>query len=140
MGRMKRAHLNPNKCNCISSDATCSNCLRKESAANSKTGSLRFNTGKPGSSELDPAFIMGIADVMTKAREKYDRANWAKGNDWSVPYDSMMRHLMAFQAGDDFDKETGKHHLLHAATNIMFLYYYYNNFPELDDRIFKKKK
>jgi hypothetical protein len=109
-------------------------------AANPKTGSQRFNAGKPGSSEVDPAFILGVADVMTKAREKYDRANWAKGNDWSVPYDSMMRHLMAFQSGEEFDKETGKHHLLHAATNIMFLYYYWQNFPELDDRIFKRKE
>jgi hypothetical protein len=108
--------------------------------ANPQTGSLRFNSGKPQTSEIDPEFIIGIAKVLTKSREKYERANWALGNNWSVPYESMMRHLMAFQAGEEFDNESGQHHLLHAATNIMFLYYYSQNFPQFDDRIFKKVK
>jgi hypothetical protein len=109
-------------------------------AANPQTGSKRYNSGKPQTSEIDPAFIIGIAEVLTKSREKYERANWALGNNWSVPYESMMRHLMAFQAGEEIDSESGKHHLLHAATNIMFLYYYTQTFPEFDDRIFKGKK
>lgn len=124
---------------------SCSKCddnirdLISKEVANPTTGSKRYNTGKPQTSEIDPEFIIGIAKVLTKSREKYERANWALGNNWSVPYESMMRHLMAFQAGEENDAESGQHHLLHAATNIMFLYYYSQQFPEFDDRVFKKK-
>lgn len=101
--------------------------------------SQRLNTGKPQCNEIDPAFILGIAKVLTKSREKYDRANWTKSTDWRTPYDSAMRHLLAFQSGEDNDAETGQSHLLHCATNLMFLHYYANTQPENDDRIFKKK-
>ena len=103
------------------------------------TKSTRYNQGKPQSNEIDPAFILGIAKVLTKSREKYDRANWIKSTSWEIPYDCLMRHIMAFQSGEDFDKESGNHHLLHAATNLMFLYYYVQTQPENDSRIFKKE-
>lgn len=103
------------------------------------TGSLRFNTGKVQLREVDPDFILGIGEVLTKSREKYPAFNWCKDTAFSVPYESMMRHLMSFQKGDDFDSESGKHHLLHVATNVMFLYYQYLNHPEMDDRGFKTR-
>jgi Domain of unknown function (DUF5664) len=103
------------------------------------TGSLRFNTGKPQTNEIDPSFILGMGEVLTRSRSKYPAFNWQKDTPFSVPYDSAMRHLMAFQAGDDIDKESQCHHLLHVATNIMFLYYHYNNKSENDDRGFKNK-
>lgn len=103
--------------------------------------SARFNEGKIQTREIDPNFILGIGEVLTKSRAKYEHFNWAKKTNFSVPYESLMRHLMAFQNGEDFDSETQSHHLLHAATNIMFLYYHaINNSEESDDRFFKKKK
>jgi hypothetical protein len=125
---------------CPDCDADIRGTPPQQSPANPQTGSLRFNTGKTQTSEIDPSFIIGIGEVLTKSREKYPKANWMRGNDWSVPYESMMRHLMAFQSGEEIDKESGKAHLLHAATNIMFLYYYSQTFPEFDDRLFKKEK
>lgn len=105
-----------------------------------KQESLRFNTGKIQTKEIDPDFVLGIGDVLTKSREKYPAFNWCKPTPFSVPYESMMRHLMAFQKGEEFDVESGKHHLLHVATNVMFLYYQLMNHPEMDDRGFKKEK
>lgn len=103
--------------------------------------SLRLNDGKVQTREIDPAFILGIGEVLTKSREKYDHFNWTKKTKFSTPYESMMRHILSFQSGEDFDKETNSHHLLHAATNIMFLYYHAtNNLEESDDRFFKKDK
>jgi hypothetical protein len=106
----------------------------------SKTGSMRFNVGKPQLSELDPQFLLGMGRVLEKARLKYKRGNWALGNNYSVPYDSALRHLLAWQSGESLDSESGQNHLLHCALNIMMLHYYENNFPEMDDRIFKGKK
>ena len=99
--------------------------------------SQRHNKGKIQTREIDPDFILGIGEVLTKSREKYDAFNWQKDTPFSVPYESLMRHLMAFQKGEEFDKESGCHHLLHIATNVMFLYYHRNN-SKMDDRGFKK--
>lgn len=100
--------------------------------------SQRHNKGKIQTREVDPDFILGIGEVLTKSREKYDAFNWQKDTPFSVPYESLMRHLMAFQKGEEIDSESGCHHLLHVATNVMFLYYHRNNI-KMDDRGFKKK-
>lgn len=103
--------------------------------------SKRYNSGKVQTREIDPNFILGIGEVLTKSRAKYEHYNWCKPTKLSTPYESMMRHIMAFQSGEDFDKETQSHHLLHAATNLMFMYYHITNNPEdSDDRFFKKDK
>lgn len=103
--------------------------------------SARYNEGKIQTREIDPNFILGIGEVLTKSRAKYDHYNWCKPTQLSTPYESMMRHILAFQKGEDFDNETGSHHLLHAATNLMFMYYHITNNPEeSDDRFFKKDK
>lgn len=106
----------------------------------SSTGSLRYNTNKPQTNEISPSFILGMGAVLEKARAKYPRGNWEKGNDYSVPYDSMMRHILAWQSGQKNDSETGLSHLHHAALNLMMLAYYEEHYPEFDDRIFKKDK
>jgi hypothetical protein len=112
-----------------------------EALKNNNPTSARYNQGKIQTREVDPAFILGIGDVLTASRAKYDHFNWCKPTKLSTPYESAMRHLMAFQSGEDFDKETSKHHLLHVATNIMFMYYHITNNPEeSDDRFFKKDK
>ena len=111
---------------------------KKESE--SPTGSLRYNKGKPKMSTIPPDFLLGLAEVMTMGEEKYGRYNFAKGNYVSVPYDSCMRHLMAYMSGEKNDNESGQHHLFHAAVNIMMMWLYDENFPEMDDREFKKEK
>ena len=100
--------------------------------------SLRFNEGKIQTREIDPDFILGIGEVLTKSRAKYEHFNWQKPTAFSTPYESLMRHLMLFQKGEEFDTESNAHHLLHAATNIMFLYYHSKNNTGIDDRGFKK--
>lgn len=103
--------------------------------------SARHNSGKTQTRELDPSFILGMGDVLTKSRAKYEHFNWCKPTKLSTPYESAMRHLMAFQSGENIDPETGLSHLLHVATNIMFMYYHITNNPEFsDDRFFKKEK
>lgn len=109
--------------------------------AEDSSQSKRLNQGKIQTREIDPSFILGIGEVLTKSRAKYDHFNWCRPTKLSTPYESMMRHILAFQSGEDVDKETGSHHLLHAATNIMFMYYHIINNPEeSDDRFFKKDK
>lgn len=102
--------------------------------------SARHNQGKVQVREVDPAFIIGLGEVLTASRQKYDEGNWQKPTNYSTPYESAMRHLMKFWSGEEFDEETSKHHLLHAATNLMFLYYHTRSGVGTDDRLFKKEK
>jgi hypothetical protein len=48
-------------------------------------------------SNIPPEFILGMAEVLTYGEQKYGRANWKKGNNFSVPYDSAMRHILQWQ-------------------------------------------
>lgn len=102
--------------------------------------SARHNTGKVQVREVDPAFIMGLGEVLTASRAKYDEGNWMNETKFSTPYESCMRHLMKFWSGEEIDEETSKHHLLHAATNLMFLYFHQTSGKGIDDRLFKKDK
>jgi len=105
------------------------------------TGSLRFNKDKPSCHHIPPSFIIALADLMTESAKKYSRWNYAKGQPYTVPYDSLMRHLHEFMDGEDTDPESGKSHLLHIAANAMIMWttqqYQIKTHPELDDR-FKK--
>ena len=123
------------------SSTNCSIILTADSINTSSPASLRYNSNKIQTREVDPKFILGIGDVLTKSREKYPEMNWSLPTKYSTPYDSAMRHLQAFWGGEDFDSESGKHHLLHAATNLMFLYFHVRQEdPASDDRGFKGKK
>ena len=112
-------------------------CKKSEDVEVSKspTGSLRFNTGKPEISQLDPRFLIALADLITKSAKKYGKYNWAEGQEFHTPFDSCMRHMLSFMSGEDFDKESNISHLLHAAANIMILWTsQQKNIKELDTR------
>jgi hypothetical protein len=42
--------------------------------------------------------------------------------------------MTAFMNGEDFDEESGFHHIDHALTNLMFIKYNLRVNPEMDDR------
>jgi len=101
----------------------------------SKTGSKRFNDGKPELSQLDPKFLLDLADLLTVSAKKYGKYNWALGQEYHTPFDSCMRHLLKWIGGEDCDNESNLNHLLHAAANIMIMYRSQQlNMPELDTR------
>ncbi len=39
-------------------------------------------------------------------------ANWQLGYRWSLSYAALQRHLFQWAQGEDFDEETGSHHLV----------------------------
>lgn len=94
---------------------------------------LRYNQGKPKVNLVTGKYIRGTADGMTYGEGKYARHNWLKGQKVSVAYDSLMRHLLAINDGENIDKESGLHHWKLASCNLMFLSEFLEN-PELDDR------
>lgn len=101
---------------------------------NNEPKALRYNKDKAPMHLVPTDAIRGMAAVLKIGMEKYAERNWEKGAYYSVPYASLMRHLMSFWEGENLDSESGRPHLEHVLTNAAFLLRYYNEFPEYDDR------
>lgn len=103
-------------------------------------GSLRFNKGKPEFSHLSPDFILELMKTMTSANSKYPYLNYTLKQDIRTASDSLMRHFLSFQNGDDIDAESGCHHLAHVAINAMIMFENLKDFgDEVDTRYSKEK-
>lgn len=87
-------------------------------------GGVKFDMGKPQWELLPPDALDEIAKVLTYGAKKYKARNWEAGMSWSRPFGACMRHMWAWWRGEDYDKETGIHHLAHAGCCIHFLLAY----------------
>lgn len=80
-----------------------------------------------------------MALVCGKGAIKYDDDNWRKGYSFRLGFGAMQRHIHLFWMGDNYDEETGLHHLLHAAWHCMTLFTFsikpiYTKFDDRPDR------
>jgi hypothetical protein len=83
---------------------------------------------------LDTEWMEGVGEVLKFGAKKYAAHNWRGGIAISRLIASGLRHLFAFARGEDYDVESGLHHLLHASCCLMFAYWTVIHKPELDDR------
>lgn len=94
----------------------------------------RFNGGKIDFSLIPLSTMVDEARVWEYGKAKYAAWNWAKGMDWSVPFACLMRHMAAWQKGEECDPESGLPHLAHAMCNLRMLTLYAETYPQGDDR------
>jgi len=99
------------------------------------TGSaLKFDQDKLPLHLLSTEAMNQTAAVLAFGAQKYAEHNWRKGFVWSRPLSAAMRHITAFNNGEDKDPESGLSHLAHAACCIMFLLEFEKTSKHLDDR------
>lgn len=103
--------------------------------ADKPTEGVKFDQGKTRYELLPPEFLAATADILTFGAAKYGDRNWEKGMHWSRVFGALMRHLMAWWAGNSKDDETGKSHLWHAACCLAFLIAYEARGAGTDDRV-----
>lgn len=96
----------------------------------------RKNSGKPELSMVleARAALIGGSRVLMFGCDKYARCNWLQGMKHTPLVDSLMRHLVAWQAGEDLDEDSGLPHVDHVLVNALFLSEMYHTRPDLDDR------
>jgi len=84
---------------------------------------VRDNSAKPDPTLVCPEMILGAARALTYGCQKYSRNNFLKGDGMplEVVLASMQRHLLAYQAGEDHDDESGLSHLDHVGANLSML-------------------
>ena len=83
---------------------------------------------------LDPGSLMTLAKVAGFGAQKYARGNYLKGYAWSLSFDAMMRHMLAFQMGETNDPESGLPHTAHAAWHALALTAFVQRSLGTDDR------
>lgn len=75
-----------------------------------------------------------VARVREFGAKKYDRDNWRKGFKYSRSIAAALRHIEAFNEGEDLDPESGLLHIGHAVCCLEHLINDYLHHPENDDR------
>ena len=91
---------------------------------------FRNNKDKTEFSRLDFDFIKEMAEHLTKCSQKYPdidgKPNWQKTpSDLKKDVlDSAMRHLVSLYNDELLDEETGTHHAVSSAVNLMFYFFH----------------
>ena len=82
----------------------------------------KFDEDKPMWDLLPYKQVSQVVDVLTFGASKYSIDGWKTvPNARSRYFAATMRHLAAWWEGEKLDKESGIHHLAHAACCIIFL-------------------
>ncbi len=100
------------------------------------TAGFKFDKGKLRYDLIPMESMKALATILTLGAEKYADRNWEGGMSWQRVYASLMRHLVAFEAGEDTDPESGELHMAHALCNVVFLVTYQMrpSLADFDDR------
>ena len=87
---------------------------------------VKLDTGKDRWDLLPLELIEGIVKVLTFGASKYTDNGWQSVDNAKARYiAAMMRHWVMYnEHGEEYDKESGLHHLDHMMTNAMFLRYF----------------
>lgn len=83
--------------------------------------------------------VRGVADILTIGSIKYSARNWELGIAYGRVFGAVQRHLTSWWQGENLDPESGKSHIDHALTELMFLSAYEKRgMSQFDDRPIKK--
>jgi len=100
-----------------------------------KGSGARKSSGKARMFLVPFALMGGVARVLEFGLIKYKDWNWSKGMLWSECMSCTFRHLYKwFYCLEEYDDESGEHHLDHAICNLLFLKHYTKSYIEGDDR------
>lgn len=86
---------------------------------------------------ISTCVLKGLAKILTYGCKKYEERNWENGLKFGRIYAAILRHLIAFWEGEDYDKESKELHIDHAMCNIHFLSHFIHNYEKyykFDDR------
>lgn len=106
-----------------------------------KGGSIRDKScGKPKYNLLPPLALKRVANLYARGAEKYKEHNWCQhgsGIPFSRLYESALRHLMEFGAGENLEEDT----LSACVFNILAIIHFQEiGRKDLDDMFKWKKK
>jgi len=98
------------------------------------TEGQKFDHGKPDLSHISQILMEEVARVREFGAKKYARNNWRIGFKFTRSIAAALRHIHAFNEGEDLDPESGRSHIAHAVCCLEHLLNDIKNHPENDDR------
>ena len=82
---------------------------------------VKADAGKIRPTLVPVSLIKAVAEVREYGCKKYnDPENWRMVEPQRYK-DALYRHLLAYLGGEEYDQESGLHHLWHMACNVAFL-------------------
>lgn len=82
---------------------------------------MKFSQSKPRVALVPSTLQLAAARAMTYGAKKYKVDNWRNTPDIECYVSALMRHLFAWNEGEEVDPESGLNHLDHMAANLAFL-------------------
>lgn len=83
---------------------------------------IKYDGGKPDYSLLPFNALEEVVKVLTYGAAKYSRDNWKLVEPHKERYvAAALRHLTAYAREEKSDPESGRHHLAHAATCLLYI-------------------
>ena len=98
---------------------------------------IKHDQAKPDLSLLPREFLDEVAKAMQYGEKKYGRYNYRGGMEWHRVVAACMRHITAWNDGEEVDAESNLSHLGHAGACILMLCVMIKNNNGQDTR-FKK--
>lgn len=95
---------------------------------------IKHDLGKPDLSYISLTLLEEVAKVREFGAKKYARNNWLKGFKYTRSIAAALRHIMAFNTGENLDSESGLSHVAHAICCLEHLLNDIKNHPENDNR------
>ena len=95
---------------------------RQKTGNEERVFAVKHDGGKPRPGLLPPEALLEISAVLEFGARKYSDDNWKYVPGWRKRYtDAMLRHVLAWMAGENADEETGRHPLAHAGCCLLYL-------------------
>ena len=91
---------------------------------------IKYDEGKPDWALLPFKAVEDVVQVMTFGAKKYAKGNWKHIEDPQRYLSAAMRHVAAYQDGEDLDPESHLPHLAHATCSLLFLHWHEHHKPE----------
>ena len=112
-------------------DSECNECLREECLTetgkkNNQLQGMKFDEDKLRWDLLPYDAVEKIVEIITHGAKKYAPENWKKVDEQRY-IGALMRHLVAYISGEDYDKDSGFSHLSHVGCNVLFLIWLFEN-------------
>lgn len=99
-----------------------------------KLTATKYDSEKPRLELISRKAIEGLASVLGFGAKKYAAHNWRGGFEYSRLIGAALRHINAFNDGEDLDPESSLSHIDHAQCMLMFLSDQIKRGTGLDDR------
>lgn len=82
---------------------------------------VKHDGDKPRPGLLPTVALLSVSHVLAFGAKKYKEHGWRGIDRRSRYYEAVLRHLLAWNNGEDDDDESGLPHLAHAACSLLFL-------------------